>query len=525
MFAQETPVIIKKTEYPIILGNKTVLTIQSGIGVFTPKERASTIQKRVEKLAKDPTYKPEILSIVEDENDTEILAGDEVIVSFNLQDAKNSNKTKLELATENLTKIKEGIEEYRKSFNIKIILLGILYSILTTIVFLFIIGLLNRFINLLHRFIDKLEDKNHLKPIKFQKLEVLSSRKIEALLKLILIITQVSAIASLLYLYISLVLSFFPWTTSQSGQLFKNIHIIATIIFTTIALYLPNLVIILIIIVGALFAMKLLKFFFNEIKRGTISFNWFFKEWSDTTYNLCKLLIVCFSIALIYPYLPGANTNAFKGVSIIMGIIFSLGSTTAISNVVAGIILTYTMAFEVGERVQINGCTGDVYEKNMFVTRIKTIKNELISIPNSKVLSAEIMNYTDLAKSHGLILNTEITIGYDVPWEKVHAELIQAALITEGIIKEKEPFVFQKKLNDFYVCYELNAYTDRPDIMAKIYSEMHQNIQNKFNEANIEIMSPHYKGIRDGNQTTIPNQYLPEDYSAPGFNIKIDKGV
>ena len=185
----------------------------------------------------------------------------------------------------------------------------------------------------------------------------------------------------------------------------------------------------------------------------------------------------------------------------------SLGSTGAVSHLVAGVFLTYTGAFKVGDRVKIADAVGDVVEKTLLATRINTIKNELITIPNGMVLGSHIINYSSSTKSSGLILNTTISIGYATPWQDVYQALIDAALATEHIMHTPQPFVLQTGLEDFYVKYQLNAYTNAPQIMAYIYSQLHANIQDKFNEAGIEIMSPHYEAQREGQESTIPAAY------------------
>jgi small-conductance mechanosensitive channel len=175
-----------------------------------------------------------------------------------------------------------------------------------------------------------------------------------------------------------------------------------------------------------------------------------------------------------------------------------------------------------GDRVRIGETVGDITEKTLLVTRVRTIKNVEITIPNGTVLSSQVVNFTTLAAEHGLILNTTVTIGYDAPWARVHELLIEAARRTEHILSEPAPFVLQTALNDFYVSYELNAYTDRPDVMAATYSQLHQHIQDAFNEGGVEIMSPHYGALRDGNATTIPAAHLPADYRAPAFRVAVD---
>lgn len=203
-----------------------------------------------------------------------------------------------------------------------------------------------------------------------------------------------------------------------------------------------------------------------------------------------------------------------------VGVLFSLGSSAAIGNMVAGVVLTYRRAFQIGDRVKIGETVGDVTERTLLVARIRTIKNVEVAIPNGAVLGGQVINYTTLAATRGLILHTSVTIGYDAPWRQVHELLANAAERTEHIQAEPAPFVLQTSLDDFYVSYELNAYTSRADLMAAIYSRLHQNIQETFNEAGVEIMSPHYAAYRDGNQTSIPPGCLPPDYRAPAFRLE-----
>jgi small-conductance mechanosensitive channel len=178
--------------------------------------------------------------------------------------------------------------------------------------------------------------------------------------------------------------------------------------------------------------------------------------------------------------------------------------------------------FKVGDRIKIGDVTGDVIEKSLLVTRLRTPKNEEVTIPNSSVLSGNTVNYSTMARTVGLIIHTTVTIGYDVPWKKMHQALLNAADRTESLQKEPKPFVLQTSLDDFYVSYQINGYTRETNRFNRIYSSLHQNIQDCCNEMGIEIMSPHYRSARDGNATTIPADYLPKDYKAPGFNMYIE---
>ena len=247
-------------------------------------------------------------------------------------------------------------------------------------------------------------------------------------------------------------------------------------------------------------------------------------EVAEPSYKIIRLLIIAFVLVVAYPYIPGSESPAFKGISIFMGVIFSLGSTSAISGMTAGLSLIYMRSFREGDVVKIGEATGIVMQRKLMITRLKTFKNEEISIPNATILTGQVTNYSQQARAEGVILHTSVTIGYDAPWETVHELLIEAARVTNHILEAPHPFVLQTALNDFYVAYELNAYTDSPQFMPRIYSDLHQNIQNKFNEAGMEIMSPHYAQLRDGNRTTIPENYLPEDYVTPAIRI-VDTGA
>ncbi len=226
---------------------------------------------------------------------------------------------------------------------------------------------------------------------------------------------------------------------------------------------------------------------------------------------------------LIFPYLPGSDSPIFKGVSVFLGVLFTFGSAGSLANVVAGLVLTYMRLFKIGERVKIGDVVGDVIEKNLLVTRVRTVKNEIISIPNLTVMNSHTINYSSDAHDRGLILHTTVTIGYDVPWRTMHQALLHAADRTEFLLKDPKPFVLQTSLDDFYVSYQINGYTKEANKQSRIYSELHGHIQDCCNEAGIEILSPHYRAARDGNATTIPTDYLEKDYKAPSFNVKVEK--
>ncbi len=222
------------------------------------------------------------------------------------------------------------------------------------------------------------------------------------------------------------------------------------------------------------------------------------------TFHIVRFLLYAFMIAMIYPYLPGSDSGVFQGISVFVGLIVSLGSSTVIGNIIAGLVITYMRPFKIGDRIKLNDTTGDIIEKTPLVTRIRTPKNEVVTVPNSFIMSSHTVNYSTSAREYGLIIHSEVSIGYDIPWRQVHQILIDAALNTPGVVDDPRPFVLETSLSDWYPVYQINAYVKNAAKMAQIYSDLHQNIQDKFNEAGIEIMSPHYMAMRDGSETTIP---------------------
>jgi len=302
---------------------------------------------------------------------------------------------------------------------------------------------------------------------------------------------------------LNMAMGLFEWTRSLAGDLLQLILEAVGYIVQQVIDYIPSLIVIVIVLVAVRFLLHVLGLVFKGIGNGRIKIPGFYQEWSDTSFNLLRMLVYALTLIIIFPYLPGSDSPAFQGLSLFLGLLLSLGSTTAVANVVAGIVLTYTRAFNIGDRVSIHDTVGVVVERGMFVTRLENAKKEVISIPNSMTLTSHIINFSDQARADGVILFTSVTIGYDVPWTKVHELLIAAALKTENIEASPEPFVLQKSLDDYSVNYQLNATTKDAVGMPRTHSNMNANILDAFNEAGLEIMSPMFMATRDGTEPAL----------------------
>lgn len=296
----------------------------------------------------------------------------------------------------------------------------------------------------------------------------------------------------------------FSWTLRLAARLIVMFGRILDYVWSGFLGYLPNLVTIVVILVVARYTIRLIGLIFEGIRSRRIYLKNFYPEWADTSFGIIKLMIYTLTAVIIFPYLPGSSSPAFQGISIFVGVLVSLGSTTAVSNVIAGTVLTYTRAFQVGDQVEVAGTRGRVAERSTFVTRIQTLKNVIVSVPNSMVLNNNITNYSKTMGQSGLLVHTGITIGYDVPWQTVNELLIAAAKKTESIVDHPEPFVLQVSLEDNYVAYEVNGWTRSPEELPRIYSNLHANILDEFHGHQVEITSPHYRTVRDGNPANIP---------------------
>ena len=520
---QETPLETLGEVFPVMLDNQELFTIRQGIGSFSAQERAKSITARIEKIADDDVLSPEDLTIKIDPEDKNpsIILGDTVIATITSRDAKLHAVSQEVLAERALAKIKAAIVRYRQERQpdnlLKDAVLTVSATLATVLIFWVIIFISSRVFPQIQRLITSL-----VPGVVFQNFEIISSQTIGIFSLRVLQFIRTLIILTILYFYLTFVLRLFPWTRKFGDGFLQYFFSALEVISQEIAKYLPNIFIILLIVFITHYLLRAIKPFFTGLERENLVINGFYPDWAKPTYNLLSLLIIALAIVIAFPYLPGFNSPAFQGVSVFLGVLFSLGSTSAIANVVGGIILIYTRSFQLGDKISIGDVIGDVIEKGLLVTRIRTPANRIITIPNSSLLNTNVINFSVSQREfkQPLILQTTVTLGYDLPWRKVHATLKEAALATKFIVSEPAPFVLQTSLDDFYVSYQLNAYTDHPSKMVYIYSELHQNIQDKCNEVGIEIMSPHYKALRDGNHSTIPENYLPEDYQSPAFGIQ-----
>lgn len=502
----------------------TLFQIYCRVGSFSAKDRAQAISDKLKYIVKDPSFFGDTILLTDLENYTELSIGEMVIMSISDDDAIWNNSTRQELALRYKKIIEESkatyLEEtdYRSMFN-KIALSVLVIGFLLLVWYYFA-----KFTDWL---ILKLKDQKFrlIKELRFRNYVIIDANKEIGLISGLLNIIKWFVYLLSAYLSLSFIFGLFPWSKGIARNLIRYILDPLSAFIGNLWVNLPNWIAILVIIILFKYAFRLLRYFKMEIERERLILPGFYKEWAAPTHQLIRILFFALMLVMIFPYIPGNESPVFRGISVFIGFLVTFGSWGSMANIMAGIVMTYMRLFHIGDRVKIGEVIGDVVEKGLFVCRIKTIKNEIISIPNSTVMNNHTINYSSQAADKGLILYTSVTIGYDQPWKEVHRALIEAAKRTEFVLAEPEPFVLQTGLNDFFVSYQINAFTHEACKQAEIYSRLHENIQDVFFEKGIEIMSPHYSALRDGNNIAIPDSYLPNDYRPKGFRLDANKGT
>lgn len=507
------------TGAPVTFAGETLFFLYDRIGPFTAEDRARAITERLTHVLKDPFARLYTVTAVDQENTSQVVYGDIVVMTVTDLDARQSGKSRFETAQAYAYMVQAALVKSREQMTVRTVLIDIGWALLDTLILVGLLLLLQKTFPKIYAKITSWRG-TIIRPIRIQRVELLSAAQITATLVSLAKFVRIGLVLILLYVYFTSVLGIFPWTRGIATILIDAVLSTLRVIGEAFATYMPNVVSIAVIIAVTRYILKAISLVFVGIGRGAIRFAGFHQEWAEPTYRIVRFLVIVFAAIAIFPYIPGSQSEGFRGISVFLGLLISLGSAAAIGNVVSGVVLTYMRPFRVGDRVKIADTFGDITEKTLLVTRVRTIKNVDITIPNALVLSSHIVNFSSSpVKPQPLILHTSVTIGYDAPWRKVHELLIAAARSTSAVLESPEPFVLQTSLNDFYVTYEINAYTNQPNRMALTYAELHQQIQDKFNEAGVEIMSSHYMQLRDGNKTTMPDEYLPKDYQAPGLRV------
>lgn len=502
---------------PVIAEGDTLFYLFTKRGGYAPQQRAQMTGAAIEEIGKRFNLRPDSVSIDHSDIVSDLMYGNKVLLSLTDQDALWEGVSRDSLAKERRQNVITKLHEMKAEHSVWRMAKRILYFLLVIVGQYLLFRLTNWLFRKLKVRILRLKDTK-IKPVSIQGYELLDAQKQANLLVFLAGIGRYILMGIQLVITVPLIFIIFPQTEGLAYRLLGYIWNPIRNIFVDIIDYIPNLFTIVVIWYAVKYLVRMVLYLAREIEAGRLKFNGFYPDWAMPTFHIVRFLLYAFMIAMIYPYLPGSKSGVFQGISIFVGLIVSLGSSTVIGNIIAGLVITYMRPFKMGDRIKLNDTTGDIIEKTPLVTRIRTPKNEVVTVPNSFIMSSHTVNYSTSAREYGLIIHSEVSIGYDVPWRQVNQILIDAALNTPGVVDDPRPFVLETSLSDWYPVYQINAYIKEAHKMAQIYSDLHQTIQDKFNEAGIEIMSPHYMAVRDGNETTIPKDDLSKSKPADTAN-------
>ena len=500
---------------PIVLDGETLFRVR-GTVTFPAEERARRIAERIEDVARTASIAPEAVQAVAGDEVVNLAAGDRFLLVVTDADARLEGIDRRLLARTYVDRIQGGLRAYRHAREPKVLLRGAQRAILATVLLLAaLLGLWWAFRRLEPRIGRRYEERIH--SVQIQSFEILRAQRLRDAFRAVLRVLRTLSAALLFYFWLHFVLGSFPVTRPLAARLLSLVLEPLSRLGSGLLVLLPDLAFLLVLYLVTRWIVGLVRLFFEAVAKGQVTLSNFESEWALPTYRIVRVAIVAFALVVAYPYIPGSRSAAFQSISIFLGVMFSIGSSSFIANIIAGYSMTYRRAFRLGDRIRVGDVFGDVSEIRLQVTHVRSVKNEEIVVPNSTLLNSNVVNYSALARTRGLILHTTVGIGYETPWRQVEAMLLLAAERTPGLLREPPPFVLQKSLGDFCVVYEINAYCDAPAEMARLYARLHQNILDVFNEYGVQIMTPAYEGDPEQPKVVPKDQWwtAPAQPSAP----------
>jgi small-conductance mechanosensitive channel len=488
---------------PVVVDGQELFVVR-GSSALPANERAETIQDRIIAIAAasdKPTVSVEILN---NEFGLEIEVNGRMATITTVGDAEYE-QTELDLlASLQAEAIEAAILTYREGRSDSARVGSALAAVAWTLAFIAMSVVFIRKRNILVTFVVGLVE-NRFETVEEATKSLVRGKAIAAILGYGVNVLLWIGFLVLFYYYVSFVLLAFAETRTFADLLLNNVSAPMIDIAIGFVDYLPSLITLVIIAALTRYVLQGVKLFFDNLEKGVFQIGEFEQHWISPTFFLTRIFVILIALVFAYPYIPGSGSRAFQGLTILAGLMLSLGSNTVISNMMSGLLLIYRRSMNVGDRIQVGDKIGDVVEIKLMETLIKSIKNELVSIPNAQLLNSEVVNFTRKVDGRGLVVHTTVGIGYEEPPKKVKAMLIEAAHRTQGLKKSPEPFVLWTQLADYAINYEINAYSSRGASLPRMMSDLHENIVEVFNENSTQIMTPSY--MADPEVPKIPTQH------------------
>ena len=477
---------------PLIIEGDTLLYIYTSLGGDDPAHRVESVARKVMQIGKSLKLTTDSMHIFISEYTDDVMCGEVVIISVSDLDGLWNGMSRRDLAEEYLRILSAEIGRLHADYGLKAKLTGLGWAVFLIVVQVLFFMLTARFIRYLRHLIVEGVD-GRMKPLVIKGYELMNIHQEKRILLFLTRVLQVFLILLQLFISLPLLFSIFPETEKFTWNMINYVWSPLRDMVVSIVRYFPNLVKIVVIVYVVRWVLKGLRHLSNEIAAERLKIDRFYQDWARPTYQIVRIFVIAFTLVVIWPWLPGSESGIFKGVSIFVAALFSLGSTTTIGNLISGIIITYMRPFLVGDFVRIGDQEGEVVEENAFVTRLRDIKGNLVTVPNNSILSQQTVNYTAAARDgKGSIVHSSFTFTYHVPRETVESYLLEGAARCKLLEKNPKPFVLYTALEDFYTQYEINGYTKETARLFAVYSELHRNIIDVFHEHNLDPTSSHF---------------------------------
>jgi small-conductance mechanosensitive channel len=489
--------------------NRHVATFRGSVLGVSPEDRVERARTRIEDLVRRPGKH----LVTEKASPIGRVVNIDGAMAFILvpEDADSLKGEEFETVVASaVLAVQQVVEETREARDVRVLFKGFLLSLAATAILFLLVWALGRLRAAAAKRLTDLA-RVHAARLQVAGAELVNRERLLSLVQWLVKLVYWAFTLLLVYEWLGFVLGRFPYTRPWGEGLIAFLSGLVGKVVAAVVSAIPGLVLAGVIFIGARFVIQILRTVFDRVERGDLSTRWLDADTVEPTRRIANAVVWIFALAMAYPYLPGAGTEAFKGISVLVGLMISLGASSVVGQGASGLILMYTRTLRVGEYVRIGEHEGTVVESGLFVTRILTGLGEELTLSNAMVVGTVTKNYSRVVKGPGFVLDSTVTIGYDTPWRQVEAMLLEAARRTEGVLGDPPSRVHQTALSDFYVEYRLVTYASpkRPVPRALVLSALHANIQDVFNEYGVQIMSPHYLG--DPAQAKV----VPKDGWAP----------
>lgn len=498
---------------PVRLDDYTLFSVR-GISSRPAEARAAAIAERIREAAADSAVTVDSVTVVPESLGLALRAGNRVLMYVTDVDAQVESAPASVLAEAHRGQVAEAIERYRAERTPERLLRSAGISVLATAIAVAVALLFAWLFRLLDATLER-RYKARLESLSHKLGDVMRVGPMLRAMQGSVRTARIAGFIAIGMVWFNVVLGQFPWTRWMGNNVARLVLDPLATIVLGIANYLPSFLFLLVLAFVTRFGLRMVRLYFEAVERGRTQLLNFEREWALPTYKIVRALVLGVALVMAYPYLPGSGSEALKGLSVFAGLLISLGASSAVANLIAGYLTTFGRVFRVGDLIEVGDVLGKVTHVRLLTTRVRTIRNEEITIPNSAVMSSSVKNFSALARERGLVLQTEVGIGYEVPWRQVHAMLLEAARRTPGLLAEPPAFVWQRKLGDFAVIYQLSVHKAEADGLMAAYSVLHQNILDVFNEHGVQIMTPAYEGDPDTPKVVPKEQWFESPAKRP----------